>query len=374
MKTILGQPSWRLASATVEAYVTERGGHLGPVTFDRRGRKLRPYSVAPWAEERLAASQPPVIRVLRGDFFCMPFGGNETPFRKEQHPTHGETANAKWKLESLGDQCLHLSLQTHIRRGRVDKRIMLRDGHNAVYCQHVISGMRGPMNLGHHAMLNFQTEGTVSTSGFVHGQVVPGVFEKLEERGYQSLQPGGVFDSLEKVPMIGGGVADLSRYPARRGYEDLVMLVGNAVSPFAWTAVTFPKQRYAWFALKDSRVLRHTIFWMSNGGRYYPPWNGRHVNVMGLEDVTAYFHFGLSESARNNPLIAKGYPTCLQLDPKRDTLINYIMAVAAIPAGFEKVVAIEAADQRSITLSAGSGKRVKVPVDVGFLNRKEGIR
>jgi len=373
-KMILGQRSWRLASTTVEAYVTERGGHLGPVTFDRRGRKLRPYSVAPWAEERLAASQPPVIRVLRGDFFCLPFGGNMTPFRRERHPAHGETANAKWKLESLGDQCLHVSLQTHIRNGRVDKRITLRDGHNAVYCQHVISGMRGPMNLGHHAMLNFQTEGTVSTSGFVHGQVVPGMFEKPEERGYQSLQPGAVFDSLEKVPMLSGGLADLSRYPARRGYEDVVMLVGDAVSPFAWTAVTFPQQRYAWFALKDPRVLRQTIFWMSNGGRHYPPWNGRHVNVMGLEEVTAYFHFGLSESARNNPLTAKGHPTCLQLDPKRDTLVNYIMAVAALPAGFDKVVAIEASDQRSITLSAASGKRVKVPVDVGFLNRKEGIR
>src|SRR5512135_1149260 len=31
-RMIRGQPSWRLASTTVEAFVTEVGGHLGPVT------------------------------------------------------------------------------------------------------------------------------------------------------------------------------------------------------------------------------------------------------------------------------------------------------------------------------------------------------
>ena len=42
------------------------------------------------AGERIDRSQPPVIRVLRGDFFCMPFGGNEGSFRGERHLVHGE--------------------------------------------------------------------------------------------------------------------------------------------------------------------------------------------------------------------------------------------------------------------------------------------
>ena len=40
MKTILGQPSWRIATKDVEAYVTQLGGHLAPVTFDRTGKKI----------------------------------------------------------------------------------------------------------------------------------------------------------------------------------------------------------------------------------------------------------------------------------------------------------------------------------------------
>jgi hypothetical protein len=161
-KTVFNQPSWRVASSTVEAYVTETGGQLAPVTFDRKGRKIQPYHIAPWWNEHVDKSVPTIVRVLRGDFFCMPFGGNSQAFRGERFPVHGETANARWTLESLnqldGFSRLHLSLRTKIRKGRVDKYITLVDGHNAVYCTHVISGMSGPMNLGHHANVRFPDE------------------------------------------------------------------------------------------------------------------------------------------------------------------------------------------------------------------------
>jgi hypothetical protein len=379
-KTVHGQPSWRVASAQVEAFVTETGGHLGPVTFDRQGQKLQPYSVAPWAEERIDASQPAIIKALRGDFFCLPFGGNATPFGKERHPVHGETANALWQFRSLetlaGRTCLHLSLAPKVRPGRVDKRIWLLAGQNTVYSQHVVSGMTGPMNLGHHAMLKFPDapgSGLLSTSRFVYAQVFPGAFELPEQRGYSSLQPGAEFKSLAKVPTTTGETADLTRYPARRGFEDLVMLVSDADVPFAWTAVSFPKERYVWFALKDPRVLRETVFWLSNGGRHYPPWNSRHVNVMGLEEVTSYFHCGLAESARKNPLSRKGFPTCVKLDARKPLVVNYLMGVARIPAGFDRVASIQAArGNRSIVLKSASGRRAVAAVNPDFLRADAG--
>ena len=379
-RTIYAQPSWRLASAQVEAFVTELGGHLGPVTFDRQDRKLQPYSVAPWAEERADPSLLPILRILRGDFFCLPFGGNAAPFGRERHPVHGETANARWQFRSLetraGRTCLHLSLQTRIRPGRVDKRIWLVDGQNTVYSQHVVTGMSGPMNPGHHAMLKFPDvpgSGRVSTSRFVCGQVFPQVFESPENRGYSCLKPGAEFKSLEKVPTLTGETTDLTRYPARRGFEDLVMLVSDADAPFAWTAVTFPKERYVWFALKDPRVLRETILWLSNGGRHYPPWNGRHVNVMGLEEVTSYFHFGLAESARRNPISRKGFPTCLPMNPRQPLVVPYIMGVAGIPAGFDRVVSIRAVPgNRAILLKSASGRQAQAAVDVAFLQAGAG--
>ncbi len=371
MRNVAGQPSWRVATPDMEAFVTQLGGHVGPITFDRRGRKLQPYSVAPWAKEPQAKALPAILRVLRGDFFCLPFGGNDAPWRGERHPAHGETANARWRLEALTGATLHASLRTTIRAGRVDKFIGLRAGHPAVYSRHVISGMRGPMNPGHHAMLRFPDEpgsGVLSTSRFLHGQVYPGAFEQPAQGGYQSLEPGATFSGLDRVPLLNGDTTDLTRYPARRGFEDLVMLVGDPDLPFAWNAVVFPRQRYAWFALRDPRVLRSTVLWISNAGRHYAPWSGRHHAVMGIEDVTSYFHEGLASSAARNPLAASGIPTCVQLDPRRPLAIATIMAAVPVPAGFDRVAAISADEKGGgVVLKADAGHHVHVPLDLGWL-------
>lgn len=373
LRKVLGQPSWSLRTRDVEAFVTELGGHLGPVTFDRTGTKIQPYSVAPWAEEKIDPATPAILKALRGDFFCMPFGDNATAYRGEQHLPHGETANATWRLESLTEDSdrssLHLSLRTKTRPGRVDKHIVLMPGHNAVYSRHVISQMSGPMNLGHHAMLKFPDEpesGRIATSPIRFGQVFPYDFEKPENGGYSALKTGAPFKRLSRVPTATGDKADLTRYPARRGFEDLVQVINNPNDKLAWTAVTFPKQRYTWFALKDPKVLSGTIFWISNGGRHYAPWNGRHVNVLGLEDVTSYFHIGLAASARANEFKRQGFSTTLRLTPSRPLTINYIMGVVATPAGFDEVKRIRAEDDRVI-LTAQNGKQVTAPLAIDFL-------
>jgi hypothetical protein len=366
-----GQPSWRISNRVVEAFVTETGAQVGPVTFRIGGKTVQPYSIAPWAEEQTAEDLPPMLKVLRGDFFCLPFGGNSAPARGERHPPHGETANRRWRCESVTGSKLHLSLQTKVRAGRVDKYVSLGEDETAIYQRHIISGMSGPMNLGHHAMLKFPEQpgsGLISTSGFQVGEVVPRPFEDPASGGYSCLRVGGKFRSLRKVPRADGGWTDLTIYPTRRGYEDLVTLVSDPRLPFGWTAVTFPKQGYVWFALKDPRVLRQTVLWISNGGRHYAPWNGRHVNVMGLEEVTSYFHYGLAESVKPNPLAARGHPTCHQLTPTTPLVVNYIMAVAPIPKGFDRVATITPSKtRRSVKLTAENGRTAVAALDLSFL-------
>ena len=375
MKTTvcLGQPSWQFASNKTEAAITQLGGQLAPVSFRLPQGVVEPFSVAPWAEEPATSKLVPLLRALRGDFFCTPFGGNETPYRGESHPPHGETANAVWKFESLGNvedkTTLHLSLAPTIRPGRVDKFIQLRENETTLYCRHIISGMSGRLPVGHHAILKFPLEaesGNLSTSKIRFAQVCPTAFENPEQGGYSSLKPGAEFSRMERVPKADGSHADLSRYPTGRGFDNLVMLVHEARPDFAWSAVTFPQQRYVWFALKDPRVLRNTILWMSNGGRHYAPWSGRHVNILGVEDVTAYFHYGLAESVRSNPVNRRGFATSVLIPKNKPFTVNYIMAVAEIPRGFEKVQAIEAGDGHVTLISTGN-HRVLVPMDTGFL-------
>ncbi len=371
VRNVLGQPSWRLANSAIEAFLTVQGGHLGPITFDRQGSKIQPMSVAPWYREKKVPGMPPIIDVLRGDFFCMPFGGNDTPYRGEQHPVHGETANAKWTCQSIqksdGQTTLHARLKTKIRRGQVDKRITLVDAHPVVYQTHTISKMAGRMNMGHHAMVQFPDRpgsGLVATSRFVQGQVFLQREENPITDGYSSLKPAAEFDSLDSVPTLIGDTTDLSRYPARRGYEDIVMLTADPSLTFAWSAVTFPKERYAWFALKDPALLPQTVFWISNGGRHHAPWNSRHTNVMGIEEVCAYFHPGLAQSAKANPQNKAGHPTTIQLNAKKPTTLPYAFGVTRVPARFGHIQRIEQESPEGIVLIDTQGKSVRVPFDL----------
>ena len=373
--TVHGQESWRIATDDVEAFVTRLGGHLGPVTFDRQAQRIRPFAMAPWADEVLGSDVPTLLRLLRGDFFCAPFGGNESDYHGERHPFHGETSCRTWEFVEQGDGFVHVSLTTEARAGRVDKWLRLRPGHEVLYQRHVISGMSGPMPLGHHAILGFPDRpgsGMVSTSPFLFGQVYPGEFERPDRKGYSCLLPGGEFASLREVPLANGGYTDLASFPARRGFEDLVMLVGDDSLPFGWTAVVFASEGFVWFSLRDPRVLRSTVLWISNGGRHYEPWSGRHVNVLGVEDVTAFFHSGLAESAAENSITARGYPTSVQLDSQNPLVVNHIMGVAAIPAGFDEVIAIEPSTAAGeVTLRSQGGPSITVPLDLAFLTETQ---
>lgn len=374
LKSKSGQPSWRLKNQAVEAWITRTGGMLAPATFRLPdGRTVQPFAIAPWAKEKLPAGTPPLLQALRGDFFCAAFGDNGAPWHGEKHPPHGESANAKWSAiaatQERDTSSLHLRLTAKVRRGTIDKRVILRRGECAVYCEHTLTGFRGPMSIGTHPCLRVPgSDGSarISAGGWEWGQVLPVPFENAAAGGYSALRIGARFHSLSAVPMASGGHADLSRYPARAGFEDLVMLMGKPGRSFGWSAVTFPQQRWVFLQLKNPEVLRHTILWHSNGGRYYAPWNGRHRGVIGIEETTSYFHLGLAESARRNPVSRAGYPTTVMLSPSKPLRVAHIFAVAAIPRGFDIVAEVRAAPG-GVAITSANGRSVRVPLDVGFL-------
>ncbi len=367
-------PLWSLQNDVVSASINPIGGHLGPVAFRlAKGKTVSPLAVAPWAGEPLPPGLPPLLHSLRGDFFCAPFGGNDCPLRGEHHPPHGESANSRWTLGATtraGDAVtLHAHLATKVRKGRIDKRLTLRARHTAVYCEHVMQGYSGSMPIGSHPCLQFpdrEGAGRISVGHWRWGQVLPVEFESPAAKGYSSLKPGAKFRTLSKVPLARGGFADLSTYPARRGFEDLVMLMGDGKARFGWSSVTFPAERFVLLQLKNPQVLRHTVLWISNGGRHYAPWNGRHVNVLGLEEVTSYFHLGLAESVRPNSLSKIGLPTSVRLSRRTPLRVATILAVVAIPAKFDIVADVREVEG-GVELIAASGQRARAPLDLGFV-------
>lgn len=322
--------------------------------------------IAPWAEEPTDPQLEPILKVLRGDFFCMPFGGNAAEYNGEHHPIHGETANREWSEIIIEPGRLVAELRTEIRPARVTKEIVLREGETNLYQRHRIADASGPMSFGYHAMLRFRTRGRVSLAPFAMGQVYPGEFEVAAAGGYSSLLPGAEFDALESVPSAFGGTADLSRYPAREGFEDLVMVLARQEEPMGWSTVTFPEEGYAWFQLKNTAQLTGTVLWHSNGGRHYSPWSGRHRGVLGIEEVTSYIHTGIAESVGPNPYQQRGFRTCVLLDPEQPTEVSTVFGVVEIPAGFERVAQVERT-QHGVALVGENGHAVPAAVDLGWL-------
>ena len=377
-RSVHSQPSAILATKDVEVAVTTRGGHMAPVTFFRSSdRPVQPYSVSPWQDEAPLPMPAPVLVTLRGDFFCMPFGGNSAEVAGEKHPPHGEIVGELWEVvgtKQAGDvSTLTMEIDTKVRKGRVIKELSLVDGQNAVYSRHTIEGFAGRAPLGHHATLAMpEKEGAVriATSPIRFGMTCPGVFSDPKQREYQALLPGAKWTDLAKVPVAwkGAADADLTRLPGRYGYADLVQLVNESSEKTggpAWTTATFSADGYLWFALKDPAVLTTTVFWMENHGRHGHPWNGRN-NCLGIEDATAFFADGLAASVGDNLLSKEGVATAVTLTADKPTTVNYIQGVVRIPEGFENVKTLEFAPGE-VTFVSTTGKRVTAPVRHEFL-------
>lgn len=356
-----GADSWLTRYGPTALALTRTGGHLGPVLFDLPGGPVAPYSLAPWRPDE-APEAAPIEQILRGDFFCLPFAQNAG------YPIHGYPANREWVLTSFlpGELNLEMSGDDGLE---ITKRIVLEPASPVVYQEHVIRGLSGVFNYGHHAILQFPEEegsGRIATSAFRYAATAPMPFAGSEEGTRSILAADQRIEDLHAVPLADGGAIDLTRYPTPAGHEDLIMLSAEP-APFAWTAVTFA--RFVWFALKDPAVLPSTLFWITNAGRSAPPWNGRHGARLGLEEVCGYFGDGREVCAEDR-LAAEGVVTGRRFVPDEPLAVRMIQGVAPVDgAAFGQVQAITPTpDGKGIEIRGEGGEPVRVALAPGFLS------
>lgn len=369
------QAVWRVRSNTVEMFVTKNGGHMAPVRFYRNSKSpVQPYYISPWQNDNLKNLPDPVLVPLRGDFFCMPFGGNAEPFKGEKYTGHGEVSSSKWSFVRLekkdGIATLTLQLKTKIRKGKVTKKLTLVDGHNAVYSAHVIEGFTGKMPLGHHCTLDVpENEGSlrVAVSKFAFGMTNPVIFSNPKNREYQSFAINARFTDLTKVPVIAKDdpPANCTSFPQREGYTDLIQIFKNPSKTPAWTAVTCQERGYLWYSLKDAAVLPGTVFWISNKGRHGSPWDGRN-RCLGMEENCSYFAEGLVPSIKPNMISKAGFPTTVTFSPARPTIVKLIQGVVKVPKGFVNVKEVRFAPGK-VTFVPTRGKSVTANIRHEFL-------
>ncbi|QJE97781.1 hypothetical protein [Luteolibacter luteus] len=328
-------------------------------------RVVLPYALAPWEPGEVDENLPVLLKVLRGDFLCFPFGGQKVG------PPHGASANGEWKIVAGGEEMLHLGLDDPESGAWIEKILTLKDGETAIYCEHRISGAEGDYSYGNHPVIDFSNltegEGRVSVSPFRWGSVYHGLFSNPLNREYGALKPHGAFTDLREVPLANGGTTDLTRYPSRQGYEDLAMVMAEPASaeqPFAWSAAVL--EGYVWFSLKNPADFPCTIFWISNGGRHGEPWHGRHLGRLGIEEVCSFFADGVDVS-RKDPLAADGVPTTREFRKDETVSLRTVQAVAAVPEDFGTVVSIVPAGPGKVKITGDSGKSVETSIDWNFV-------
>jgi hypothetical protein len=353
-----------LSADAASLAVTETGGHLSEVVFTLAdGRKVRPMHTAPWRPEELAPGTPNVLRMLRGDFFCAPFGSDGAD-PADPNSTHGLPANGTWHVAKLTGATLDAELEGPVMGATVTKHVAVRPRETVVYQRHVMTGGAGRLPVGQHAMVHASSPLQLAFSPYTMALTPPVPFEVPPE-GRQLLAEDQKIADITRARRVDGGTVDISVFPAAPDFESLWMVVSDPSLPFGWTAATAAEEGWVWFGLKNPRELPQTVIWMSDGGRDYAPWNGRHRGCLGLEEICGYFHLGTSRSVADNPVAAAGSPTAVTLGGK-PVSVSYVFGVAAIPAGFGRVKEIAPAPG-GINLVDTGGRKAFAAVDLSFI-------
>jgi hypothetical protein len=349
-----------------------RVGHIRHMALTVGGRSLEPLHTAPWVDDPAVLSDEtitPNARLLSGDFFCAPFGRNDI----EDNPTHGAPANSPWILTGVtedaqrGGVTARYELQRLVMGASVIKELRIHDDHPFVYERHIFKGGAGALPVANHAMTRIEGEAVLGFSRKAFGLTPQAPMETDPRRGRSVLAYPARFEDMTKAPLAGGGLADLTRYPFAERHEEFVILVEEAGPGPGWTVVARRPQNDVFISLKNAAELPFTFLWVSNGGRDYRPWDGRHIGVLGVEDARAFGGYGHRASMAPNEFSDAGIPTALSLDPQGEVQIRNVIGGLPLPDGWTSVADIRTTPD-TLTLVGAGGQSVSYPFDGRFLD------
>lgn len=320
--------------------VQRLGAMLGPLRFEAPGHQpFEPLQVAPWADEPGAAALPGILRRLRGEWPCVPFGRTDRPHdlpaawsRREPDDDagHGHGSNHEWHwLPS--DDALQLRLAidypatSAVRR--LERRIRARADAPALDIELHIE-MRRPQRLpvALHPVLRLDAGRVELHVEHDRGGVT---YPVPCEPGISRLAPDHRFEALHSVPLaatapaaVDGRSVDASRLPLPFDGEELLMLRGLQ----APLEARFIDHGWTFVLDWDRALLPDLMLWISQRGRQGWPWNGRHLGL-GVEPVNGPFDLG--RVAEPPPGHAAASHLGVALDPARPCVLRYSLRARA---------------------------------------------
>lgn len=340
-------------------------GHIADLAIDSGGRALHPLHRAPWLDEPEDSLPPNLIagqRRLSGDFLCAPFSVSDV----EPAPLHGWPANSPWDVTASAATVdgwqVRLRLRHKVLGATVDKILTLRDSHPFLYQEHAFSGGDGEVPVAHHPMTAMRNGGKLAFSAKRLALTPDQSLEPDPARGRSMFAYPARTEALDGFPTAAGGMTSLHDYRASDLREDFVTLVEAEHDGLGWTAVARESEADLVLVLKNPRDLPVTMLWISNGGRDYAPWNGRHLGVLGVEDGRAAA--GHKASIGDNALKREGVATTLRLGGEA----RFRQVIGALPmVGNGGTPVTVVAGDSGLHLGFADGADIIVPFDATFL-------
>jgi len=306
---------WAHGALTVQRL----GAMLAPITFVLAdGRQVSPMHIAPWAGAPGTEELPGILRRLRGDWSCAPFGyavpvPDAAPAwaallgePEEGEELHGHSSNAEWDWQpgATGTLALALDYPAASPVSRVERHIVPdpdRPAVDIVFTIHIREACRLPIGL--HPTFRLPKSAAAARlepAAFTDGRTYPG-----------TVEPAGplfaidtVFTDLTAVPLRAGGSFDATALPFAEDAEELLQLNGidgrcSLANRDEGYRVTLSWQKEHFPSL---------LLWYSNRGRKFPPFGGTHV-ALGIEPICSPFGLGPATACADNPIARSGTPT-----------------------------------------------------------------
>jgi hypothetical protein len=297
--------AWRLEWAHGRAEVQALGAMLGPVHFRLDGdRTLQVMHVAPWAGAGAAPALPGILRSLRGEWPCVPFGRTDRP--SDLSPDwsalapdpdaawpHGFGANHAWACDDASSERLSLSIDypADAPVARLERHLSAVPDAPAIDIDLVIHARRAVhLPVGLHPTFRLpQAPGRVQVELGAHEGIHS--YPSRSAGAISRLAPDRRADALHAMAGSAGPI-DLSRLPLAAASEELLQVrgvrAGAGGAPFSLHYLDEDAHVGLWW---DTRRFPDLMLWVSNRGRPEYPWDGCHV-ALGAEPVNSVFDLG----------------------------------------------------------------------------------
>lgn len=327
--------SWPYGVVTVEAL----GGMLGPSLFVLPdGRQIAPLHIAPWANEPGGDDLPGILRRLRGEWPCVPFGSDaerpatadwpaSTPAGTVDPFPHGFGSNHDWTFGEASASRIALSIaypSDHPIES-LERTVTPDPNGPAIDIELAVNVRRDchlPISL-HPCFRLPATPGAmrIEVEGDTGGVTLPGEADSSSIFERNQYAP-----DWRQIRLRDGGTLDVSRVPLSRNTEDLVQLLDAPGQASLWNTAEGYRATLSW----NKEHYPSLVLWFSNLGRASAPWNGRHL-ALGLEPVCAAFDLGTQISTADNPISRRGVATYRAFRDGERFVTRYRIEVEAAP-------------------------------------------